>query len=117
LEERQSDALQYPSELQPFSWSAGPVLVCVPREAALAKLSVLAKDFVKRSLMQKGYSEVDAQEAGGKIFTFGSYRLGVHGAWFYCSFARFLLFIFLYCICSLVSDLLIWFFLLSIPWD
>lgn len=30
--------------------------------------------------MRKGLPEAIAREAGGKIFTFGSYRLGVHSA-------------------------------------
>ena len=29
--------------------------------------------------MTQGFSEAQAEAAGGKIFTFGSYRLGVHG--------------------------------------
>jgi len=29
--------------------------------------------------MTRGLSEAAANSAGGKIFTFGSYRLGVHG--------------------------------------
>ena len=29
--------------------------------------------------LQRGLSEAAADTAGGKIFTFGSYRLGVHG--------------------------------------
>lgn len=30
-------------------------------------------------MIARGHSEVAARNAGGKIFTFGSYRLGVHG--------------------------------------
>lgn len=30
-------------------------------------------------LIVQGKSEEEAKEVGGKIFTFGSYRLGVHG--------------------------------------
>lgn len=37
------------------------------------------KQFVERISLQRGYSAVAAKAAGGKIFTFGSYRLGVHG--------------------------------------
>ena len=32
----------------------------------------------------QGKSEQEAREVGGKIFTFGSYRLGVHGKGVYC---------------------------------
>lgn len=30
-------------------------------------------------MTSRGHSEVAIRNAGGKIFTFGSYRLGVHG--------------------------------------
>jgi poly(A) polymerase len=37
------------------------------------------KQFVKQVSLARGLSEAAADAAGGKIFTFGSYRLGVHG--------------------------------------
>ena len=37
------------------------------------------KDFVKRIASERGLPEGAVNAAGGKIFTFGSYRLGVHG--------------------------------------
>jgi poly(A) polymerase len=37
------------------------------------------KRFVQKVAIQRGLSESAANAAGGKIFTFGSYRLGVHG--------------------------------------
>ncbi len=49
------------------------------REEVLGKLDSLVKEFVVRVSIQKGMSESLARSAGGKIFTFGSYRLGVHG--------------------------------------
>ena len=45
----------------------------------LGKLNVLVKQFVRRISMARGLPEIVANDAGGKIFTFGSYRLGVHG--------------------------------------
>lgn len=39
----------------------------------------MAKDFVYRASIKHGMSDSIARQAGGKIFTFGSYRLGVHG--------------------------------------
>jgi poly(A) polymerase len=39
----------------------------------------LVKKFVRTVSMSRGLSEAAATAAGGKIFTFGSYRLGVHG--------------------------------------
>ena len=36
------------------------------------------KKFVRKVSLARGLSEVAADAAGGKIFTFGSYRLGVH---------------------------------------
>ncbi|CAG8502779.1 1114_t:CDS:10 [Ambispora leptoticha] len=46
------------------------------REVVLGKLDKIVKDFVKQICRKKNLSEADANEAGGKIFTFGSYRLG-----------------------------------------
>ena len=37
------------------------------------------KKFVYQVSIARGLSEATANAAGGKIFTFGSYRLGVHG--------------------------------------
>ncbi|KAK4698596.1 poly(A) polymerase, partial [Phenoliferia sp. Uapishka_3] len=49
------------------------------RELVLGQLNTLVKQFVYRSSISHGFTEAKAREAGGKIFTFGSYRLGVHG--------------------------------------
>ncbi|KAK9382244.1 Poly(A) polymerase central domain-containing protein [Kockiozyma suomiensis] len=49
------------------------------RVQVLGKLQALTEEFVKTVSMQKGMSEGMAADAGGKIFTFGSYRLGVYG--------------------------------------
>lgn len=49
------------------------------REVVLSKLNQIVKEFVFKVGKLKGKSDAIAREAGGKIFTFGSYRLGVHG--------------------------------------
>jgi poly(A) polymerase len=49
------------------------------REIVLGRLAALVKSFVKTVSLARGLSEAAAETAGGKIFTFGSYRLGVHG--------------------------------------
>ncbi|KAH9943189.1 polymerase [Epithele typhae] len=49
------------------------------REIVLGRLAALVKKFVQRVSMAHGLSEAAATAAGGKIYTFGSYRLGVHG--------------------------------------
>ncbi|TBU41453.1 polymerase [Dichomitus squalens] len=49
------------------------------REIVLGRLAALIKKFVKRVSLARGLSESAANSAGGKIYTFGSYRLGVHG--------------------------------------
>ncbi|PWN48345.1 putative PAP1-poly(A) polymerase [Violaceomyces palustris] len=49
------------------------------REVVLGKIDALVKDFVYRASIKHGLSEGIARSSGGKIFTFGSYRLGVHG--------------------------------------
>ncbi|KAI9206106.1 polymerase [Polychytrium aggregatum] len=49
------------------------------REVVLGKLNILFKEFIKKTMLKKNMSESMANEVGGKIFTFGSFRLGVHG--------------------------------------
>ncbi|CDO73813.1 hypothetical protein BN946_scf185015.g142 [Trametes cinnabarina] len=49
------------------------------REVVLGRLAALVKKFVRKVSLARGLSEAAANAAGGKIFTFGSYRLGVHG--------------------------------------
>lgn len=48
------------------------------REVVLGRLNQLVKEFVRTVGRQKGLPEDLLAVAGGKIFTFGSYRLGVH---------------------------------------
>ncbi|KAG1109895.1 hypothetical protein G6F42_015504 [Rhizopus arrhizus] len=48
------------------------------RITVLNKLNFMVKDFVYRVGIKQGLSEQQAKSAGGKIFTFGSYKLGVH---------------------------------------
>ncbi|KAF9782247.1 Poly(A) polymerase central domain-containing protein [Thelephora terrestris] len=52
---------------------------CRTREIVLGKVAALVKKFVYQVSIARGLSEATANAAGGKIFTFGSYRLGVHG--------------------------------------
>ncbi|KZT29383.1 poly-A polymerase [Neolentinus lepideus HHB14362 ss-1] len=49
------------------------------REIVLGRLAALVRRFVKQVSLDHGLSETAAEATGGKIFTFGSYRLGVHG--------------------------------------
>jgi poly(A) polymerase len=49
------------------------------RELVLAQLSAMFRAFVVAVSLRRGMPEAIAADAGGKIFTFGSYRLGVHG--------------------------------------
>ncbi|KZT05564.1 polymerase [Laetiporus sulphureus 93-53] len=49
------------------------------REIVLGRLAALVKKFVHKVSKAQGMSDSAATAAGGKIFTFGSYRLGVHG--------------------------------------
>ncbi len=59
-----------PELIQPFP---------LHREVVLDRLATLVQKFVRTVSLQRGLSETAANAAGGKIFTFGSYRLGVHG--------------------------------------
>ncbi|KAG2141554.1 Poly(A) polymerase [Suillus cothurnatus] len=49
------------------------------RETVLGRVAAAVKKFVYEVSLSRGLSEAAANAAGGKIFTFGSYRLGVHG--------------------------------------
>lgn len=49
------------------------------REEVLGKINHIVKNVIYSLAIKKGITEEAAKEAGGKIFTFGSYRLGVVG--------------------------------------
>lgn len=49
------------------------------REEVLGKLNDLIKKFIYKVAIKNNMPEDVAKNTGGKIFTFGSYRLGVHG--------------------------------------
>ncbi|CAE6524157.1 unnamed protein product [Rhizoctonia solani] len=49
------------------------------RQEVLGMVHELVQKFVRKVSLGIGMSEQAAKAAGGKIFTFGSYRLGVHG--------------------------------------
>lgn len=44
----------------------------------LAKLDEIVKDWVQETSLKKNIPPNIAETVGGKIYTFGSYRLGVH---------------------------------------
>jgi poly(A) polymerase len=51
----------------------------VPRVAVLSKLQKVTEEFVREVAKKKNLAQSIIDNGGGKIFTFGSYRLGVYG--------------------------------------
>ncbi|KAJ0251949.1 Nuclear poly(A) polymerase 4 [Hirschfeldia incana] len=49
------------------------------REEVLGRIDQIVKHWVKHLTQQRGYTDQMVEEANAVIFTFGSYRLGVHG--------------------------------------
>eukprot|EP00033_Pygsuia_biforma_P001482 GCRY01001672.1.p1 GENE.GCRY01001672.1~~GCRY01001672.1.p1 ORF type:complete len:593 (-),score=154.00 GCRY01001672.1:88-1866(-) len=49
------------------------------RQTVLSRLNEMVRDWTCEVGKAKGLSEQQSLEAGGKVFSFGSYRLGVHG--------------------------------------
>ncbi|XP_024634299.1 nuclear poly(A) polymerase 4 isoform X2 [Medicago truncatula] len=49
------------------------------REEVLRRLDQIVKSWVKQLTRQRGYTDQMVEDANAVIFTFGSYRLGVHG--------------------------------------
>jgi len=74
--------LQRSRELEEFLVSAGlyeSEEESALREEVLAQIDQIVKQWVKQLTREKGYTEQMVEESNAKVFTFGSYRLGVHG--------------------------------------
>lgn len=54
-------------------------ITVIVRLIVLGKLNELVNRWIHDISLDKGKSEAEAKVTGGKICTFGSYRLGVHG--------------------------------------
>ncbi|KAA8540346.1 hypothetical protein F0562_024735 [Nyssa sinensis] len=67
--------IQRNSELEKFLVNAG---LYESKEEA-AKREEIVKDWVKQLTRMRGYTDQMVEDANAVIFTFGSYRLGVHG--------------------------------------
>uniref|UniRef100_A0A0D9WR76 polynucleotide adenylyltransferase n=1 Tax=Leersia perrieri TaxID=77586 RepID=A0A0D9WR76_9ORYZ len=74
--------LQKTAELEKFLVEAGlyeSQEESARREEVLGELDKIVKDWVKQLTSQRGYTDQMVEEANAVLFTFGSYRLGVHG--------------------------------------
>lgn len=74
--------LQKTSELEKFLVEAGLYEgeeQSAKREEVLREIGRIVKEWVKQLTSQKGYADQMVEKANAVLFTFGSYRLGVHG--------------------------------------
>lgn len=55
------------------------VLILAFRKITLQSIQKITVEFVRQVSKKKGLSQAAIDAAGGKIFTYGSYRLGVYG--------------------------------------
>lgn len=63
-----------------FSWRRGEQwLITRNRQKVLQLLQRVTVEFVQVVSRKKGLSPAAVEASGGKIFTYGSYRLGVYG--------------------------------------
>lgn len=49
------------------------------RQTVLGTLNKILQECIYEAAISKGHDQATASKAGGRIFTFGSYSLGVHG--------------------------------------
>ncbi|XP_072960742.1 nuclear poly(A) polymerase 4-like isoform X1 [Typha angustifolia] len=74
--------LQRTAELEKFLVDAGlyeSEEEAAKREEVLGEIDKIVKAWVKQLTRQRGYTDQMVEDANALIFTFGSYRLGVHG--------------------------------------
>ncbi|XP_008794102.2 nuclear poly(A) polymerase 4-like isoform X2 [Phoenix dactylifera] len=74
--------LQRTKELEKFLVDAGlyeSKEEAAKREEVLQEIDKIVKSWVKQLTHQRGYTDQMVEDANAVIFTFGSYRLGVHG--------------------------------------
>ncbi|PSR96145.1 Nuclear poly(A) polymerase [Actinidia chinensis var. chinensis] len=74
--------LQRTVELEKFLVDAGlyeSEEEAAKREEVLGRIKEIVKDWVKQLTRLRGYTDQMVEDANAVIFTFGSYRLGVHG--------------------------------------
>ncbi|KAL6629658.1 hypothetical protein ACP70R_029423 [Stipagrostis hirtigluma subsp. patula] len=74
--------LQRTAELEKFLVEAGLYEgkeESAKREEVLCEIGQIVREWVKQLTSKKGYTEQLVEQANAVLFTFGSYRLGVHG--------------------------------------
>ncbi|XP_008798549.1 nuclear poly(A) polymerase 4-like [Phoenix dactylifera] len=74
--------LQRTKELEKFLLDSGlyeSKEEAAKREEILREIDKIVKNWVKQLTRQRGYTDQMVEDANAVIFTFGSYRLGVHG--------------------------------------